>query len=115
MCLHMFTYYPRMNDFYLCGTMNHPLSWQKIMKTSTYIFYFIEYLSFIYFLRIPTFDQVKQWLLNLTWTPQLATQWQEFYNTASRLLLYGSAGQMENEMIPTLPTYKDLQPDICPK
>ncbi len=69
----------------------------------------------LFFFRVPTYNALKQWLLNLTWTPELAVQWQEFYNTASRVLSYGRSGQFQTEILQTLPTYKDLQPDICPK
>lgn len=57
---------------------------------------------------------LKQWLHNLTWTPQLAVEWQEFYNSASRFLFYGGSGEFQNQILQTLPTYKDLQPDVCP-
>jgi len=58
---------------------------------------------------------LKQWLLDLKWTPELAARWQEFYNSASRLVIYGRSGQMQSQILETLPTYKDLQPDECPK
>jgi hypothetical protein len=58
---------------------------------------------------------LKQWLLNITWTPELATEWQEFYNNASRAIDFGRSGHLEQEFFPTLPKYKDLQPLECEK
>jgi hypothetical protein len=58
---------------------------------------------------------LKQWLLNITWTPELATEWQEFYNNASRAIDFGRSGHLEHEFFPTLPKYKDLQPLECEK
>ncbi|CAF2458331.1 unnamed protein product [Rotaria sp. Silwood2] len=98
MCLHMFMYYPRMNNMYLCATINHPLAWQKIMNASA----------------PPSYSILRQWLRNLQWTSESTVQWQEFYNNATRLLFYGRSGQFQNQILQGIPTYKDLQPDICP-
>ncbi|CAF3460707.1 unnamed protein product [Rotaria socialis] len=100
MCLHIFTYYPRMNDLYSCWTMNDMASWQRLMNSSS-----------------PITDRMvlKQWLLNITWTPDLATEWQEFYNSASRDAFFGRSGNLEQEFFSILPKYKDLQPFECEK
>jgi hypothetical protein len=58
---------------------------------------------------------LKQWLLNITWTPDLATKWQEFYNNASRAIYFGRSGHLEQEFLSTLPKYKDLEPPECEK
>jgi hypothetical protein len=58
---------------------------------------------------------LTQWLRRLTWTPELASQWQEFYNSASRILFYGRSGQFENEILFILPTYTDLPSEKCAK
>ena len=82
MCLHMFSYYPRMNDMYMCGSINDPSAWAKKMNVSTYVSDYINYsfvCFFLYFFRLPDNNTVKQWLLDLKWTPELAVQWQEFY------------------------------------
>ncbi|UJR07225.1 hypothetical protein I4U23_011513 [Adineta vaga] len=99
MCLHMFTYYPRMNDMYMCGSINHPSAWQKMMNVSS----------------TPSKSAVRRWLSNITWTSEVANQWQEFYNTAPRRLFYGRSGDMQHEDLPALPTYKDLPTEICQK
>jgi hypothetical protein len=58
---------------------------------------------------------LMQWLVSLTWTPELVVQWQEFFNNASRLVYYGRPGYMQIRTLRTLPTYKDLQLDVCQK
>ncbi|CAF4919956.1 unnamed protein product [Rotaria sp. Silwood1] len=91
MCLHMMTYYPRMNNMYGCVTTNNrertPFSYSK----------FVE------------------WLLNLTWTPERAVQWQEFYDTTSRVLIYGASPNIQFNNMPSLPKYEDLKPVPCTK
>jgi len=37
MCLHMFTYFPRIDNLYMCGMMIDYPAWQKIMQISTYV------------------------------------------------------------------------------
>jgi hypothetical protein len=51
----------------------------------------------------------------LKWTPELATQWQQFFNNASRILITGRSGQFEYDTLAAIPTYKDLQPEPCQK
>ena len=112
----MFTYYPRMDDMYSCQTSIHPLAWQKIMNASTYVPDYINcfILCFcVYFFRLPNSNTVRGWLLNLKWTPELAVQWQEFYNNAARTLRAGRAGQSYTQVLPTLPAYQDLPSEIC--
>ena len=59
------------------------------------------------------YNQFKQWLLDLKWTPERAVQWQEFFNKASRLLIYGRGGHFQFETWPKLPEYNDLKPADC--
>ncbi|CAF3636010.1 unnamed protein product [Rotaria sp. Silwood1] len=91
MCLHMMTYYPRMNNMYGCVTTNNrertPFDYSK----------FVE------------------WLLNLTWTPERAVQWQEFYDTTSRVLMYGASPNLQFNNMSRLPKYEDLKPVPCTK
>ncbi|CAF0896019.1 unnamed protein product [Adineta steineri] len=58
MCLHMFTYYPRMNDLYTCVTINDKSAWQDIMNTSSSIDNKI----------------IKEWFLAKTWTSESKIQ-----------------------------------------
>lgn len=54
-------------------------------------------------------------LVNQTWTTEKATQWQEFYNTAGRLLIHGASPNLHFEALPGLPKYEDLKPVPCVK
>ncbi|CAF0955087.1 unnamed protein product [Adineta ricciae] len=98
MCLHMFTYYPRMKNMYGCMMLIPDAIWAQKMNISQESF---DYLK------------LKKWLVDLQWTPESVLQWQEFYNDASRLLLSGRAGNFTIDLLPRLPTYKDLQPAEC--
>jgi hypothetical protein len=75
--------------------------------------YKLYFYVFLYFVRLPDYNTVKQWLLDLKWTPELAVQWQEFYNNASRMLFYGTSGQIYNQILPALPRYQDLPAEVC--
>ena len=54
-----------------------------------------------------------EWLLAREWTNESIVEWQEFYNTAPRDLVYGGAGNRPTENLPHLPEYKDLKPEEC--
>ncbi len=56
---------------------------------------------------------LRRWLSNLTWTPESISEWQEFYNNASRSLSIGRTGNRVTEYLPKLPEYKDLKPVEC--
>lgn len=58
---------------------------------------------------------MRQWLSDLKWTPESVVQWQLFFNNASRILFTGRSGNFEYDTLPTLPYYKDLQPELCQK
>ncbi|CAF2535600.1 unnamed protein product [Rotaria sp. Silwood2] len=97
MCLHMFTYYPRMNDLYMCIASNDKSAWKDIMNTSSSI----------------NDEQLKQWLLDRSWTSGLTIQWQNFYDRASRIVAYGRSEHFKSQILPVLPTYEDLKHEIC--
>lgn len=50
---------------------------------------------------------LKQWLESRTWTSTSAMQFQNFYDQAARLLIYGRAGHFQNATLPHLPSYHD--------
>ncbi|CAF1224031.1 unnamed protein product [Rotaria sp. Silwood1] len=97
MCLHMFTYYPRMNDLYGCVTFNDNSAWKDIMNTSSSV----------------NDEQLKKWLLSRTWTSESIIQWQNFYDRASKVVMYGRSGHFNSQILPILPTYKDLKHETC--
>ncbi|CAF1258772.1 unnamed protein product, partial [Rotaria sordida] len=99
MCLHFFTYYPRMDDLSVCYTMNTVQSLQDMINSSAPFDYFAA----------------KKWFLDLKWTPESAKQWQEYYNKASRVAVFAGAGQFEAEPLDTLPEYQDFKPVQCQK
>ncbi len=51
--------------------------------------------------------------MNRKWTPELSKQWQEYYDTAPRLSVFASAGQLKVEPLGLLPKYKDLEVVQC--
>jgi hypothetical protein len=67
------------------------------------------------FLRGFNDGNLAQWLLGLEWTPELAVQWQKFYNDAAHGTYYGGAGQFHYQSLYPLPTYTDLKSDTCSK
>lgn len=60
-------------------------------------------------------DEFKNWLIDLKWTPELAFQWQKFYDNASRWLIYGEAAHLQFEDFDGLPKYENFQPEECTK
>ncbi|CAF3053826.1 unnamed protein product [Rotaria sp. Silwood2] len=101
MCLHIFTYYPRMNNTSICLNRISFSSWQMLMNKN---------ISAIF-----SFDEFENWLMNINWTSQLVTQWQEFYNNASRLVLYGGEANLQHLMLSRLQKYEDLKQKECNK
>lgn len=53
-----------------------------------------------------------QWLLDIKWSPDLAKEWQEFYNTAELKTTSGIAGSRKPVLL-FMPKYKDLPPVEC--
>lgn len=81
------------------------------------LFIFLLIIVFvIYVCRIPTMGQIRQFVLNIEWTPQLAAQTQVFYNVSSRLVFVGGSGSSSERItLPNLPVYQDLPPETCSK
>jgi hypothetical protein len=50
---------------------------------------------------------------NINWTSQLATQWQNFYSSASRITYYGRSINLAAIVLPKIPTYVDLKQGNC--
>ncbi len=50
---------------------------------------------------------------NINWTSDLAIQWQNFYNTASRITFYGRSTNLNYTYLQNLPRYVDLQVENC--
>ncbi|CAF3433696.1 unnamed protein product, partial [Rotaria socialis] len=99
MCLNMFAYYPRMENFSVCLNSILTSSWSTLMQNNA----------------SSTFDygQFMQWLMNIQWTPQITTQWQAFYKNASRLIIYGRAENLRYNTLYPLLQYKDLEQKQC--
>ena len=96
MCLHMFTYYPRMNDIYTCVNLNHYSAWEKMLNSSS-----IDE------------QKIEDWLKNQTWTEESKNQWQRFYDHATRNIYYGRSGHFQSRILPTFPIYTDLKTESC--
>lgn len=60
-----------------------------------------------------TMNSLPDWLMKRNWTTESIAEWQQFYNHASRRLIYGQSSSFAFEYIPHLPTYKDLKPPEC--
>lgn len=52
-------------------------------------------------------------LMDIKWTPQLAAQWQKFYDNAARGVIYGRSPIVKIEKFTTLPIYQDMEPVKC--
>ena len=52
-------------------------------------------------------------LLDIKWTPELAAEWQKFYDNAPHGVLYGGGIQFQTESFATLPKYEDLNLPQC--
>ncbi|CAF1097122.1 unnamed protein product [Adineta steineri] len=87
MCLHMFTYYPRMNHFYSYINANSEKAWKQVMNATDPL---EDYMKF------------QQLLRDLKWTPESVRKWQEFYDNAPRLLIGGRAGSYTLEELPEI-------------
>ncbi|CAF4379391.1 unnamed protein product, partial [Adineta steineri] len=56
------------------------------------------------------FEQIAA---NISWTTNLTTQWQNFYNNAPRVTVYGTSGNMSMIFLPKIPYYVDLAQENC--
>ncbi|UJR36729.1 hypothetical protein I4U23_029445 [Adineta vaga] len=100
MCLHMFTYFPRMDNISICISIIHPLAWINFLKLNVTRIVEVE----------PALEKKVQ---NITWTPELATQWQKFYNTAARWTIYNRRGTETYVSLANISDYIDLKQDVC--
>ena len=50
---------------------------------------------------------------NISWTSNLAVQWQDFYQNAMRYAVYGKSAALSFVLQPKLPTYIDLPQTNC--
>ncbi|CAF4969010.1 unnamed protein product [Rotaria sp. Silwood1] len=55
----------------------------------------------------------KKLLMDLKWTPQLAEQWQQFYNNASRRVIFGGGNIVNQQLLSAIPPYNDLVSESC--
>ncbi|CAF1379082.1 unnamed protein product, partial [Adineta ricciae] len=100
MCLHFFTYYPRLDeDLSSCYRIN---SYEAILRKINYSLPF-------------NYTQIKQWLLDIEWTPESSKEWQTFIDTVPRLAAFTMGGQWISESLDPSATYKDFDPVICQK
>ncbi|CAF4086085.1 unnamed protein product, partial [Rotaria sp. Silwood1] len=98
MCSHTFTYYPRINNLFLCASMQSFSAWQTVIDNSS-----------------SNFDREKfnEWLRNIKWTDELKIKWQEFYNKGSRRIILGGGNQFDTDLEYTIPTYEDFKSEEC--
>ncbi len=61
------------------------------------------------------YNSIRKWLLERQWTTQSIADWQTFYNSSSKTLIYGNGGNITLFDLPKLPDYKDFKPDECKK
>ena len=117
MCLHMFMYYPRMSNFYMCSTIIPPAAWTSVVNSSVLVLALRYECSHhnLYLSCRNTSDYMalQNWLLQLQWTPELVADWQRFYDTAPRLVGSGRSGDHSLEMLSSLPNYEDVRTIPC--
>ncbi|CAF1585953.1 unnamed protein product [Rotaria sp. Silwood1] len=99
MCLHMFTYYPRMNNLHLCSMTNSMEAWAQVTNNSIPLDY----------------NSIVKWLTDRQWTTQSIADWQTFYNSTSKTLIYDNGGNITLVDLPKLPDYEDFKPYQCKK
>ncbi|CAF1194209.1 unnamed protein product [Rotaria sp. Silwood1] len=99
MCLHMFTYYPRMNNLHLCLMTNSMEAWAQVTNNSIPLDY----------------NSIVKWLTDRQWTTQSIADWQTFYNSTSKTLIYDNGGNITLVDLPKLPDYEDFKPYQCKK
>jgi hypothetical protein len=51
--------------------------------------------------------------MNISWTPDRAVQWQNFYNNALRVAAYGRSGFLNYTLLPKISDYVDLKQANC--
>jgi hypothetical protein len=61
------------------------------------------------------YNSIKQWLFDRQWTTQSIADWQTFYNSSSKTLMYGGGLNFTGVDLPKLPEYQDFKPYECKK
>jgi hypothetical protein len=59
------------------------------------------------------YSKLGEYILAQKWSPESIGKWQDFYNNASRYLVYGDGVKFSSEYLPRLPEFKDLKPAEC--
>jgi hypothetical protein len=101
MCTQTFIYYPRIVDVIACVSSNQMSAWRTLIANNAFDSSRL------------TNNELKDWMLNLQWTPDLAKRWQQFYDNASRLVQIIGMDRFEQESFVRLPTFNDLIVDQC--
>ncbi|CAF0807769.1 unnamed protein product [Adineta ricciae] len=99
MCLHMFTYFPRMENMSLCLSFIYSGSWANFLGINTTM--------------NQTSAAVRKIASNMTWTSNMTTKWQNFYNNATRITVYGRGMNLPYAIVPSVSDYRDLQKTAC--
>ena len=60
-----------------------------------------------------TAGAVRKIASNMTWTSNLTAKWQNFYNNATRVTMYGRGGNLQPVIVPSVSGYRDLQETAC--
>ena len=116
MCLHMFTYYPRMNNLRFCWMTNSMEAWARVTNDSMSVeFSFICLNDMFLFCRPLDYNSIFKWLTDRQWTTQSIADWQTFYNSTSKVLIYDNGGNRDFADLPKLPDYEDFEPYQCKK
>jgi len=98
MCLHMFSYYPRVNNLYSClNGIPFDVFLKKINASG----------------EVRNESMIYSWLLQRKWTKDSAKEWQEFYNEAPRVMFAGHTADFIIEKVPQIPRYTDLKDETC--
>ncbi|CAF2441731.1 unnamed protein product [Rotaria sp. Silwood2] len=92
MCLQTFTYYPRMNDLFICVSSLSAAAWLTVANSSS----------------LTNVEVFKQWLHSIQWTPEVVAKWQQFHKNSSRLVRIIGGSVFETESLDTVPIYQDL-------
>ncbi|CAF3550253.1 unnamed protein product [Rotaria sp. Silwood1] len=102
MCAHTFSYYPKVNNLYSCRSEISEKSWSTVYNGS------------YRFMVLMIIKKFIEWLMNIKWTPDSISKWQDFYNKAEITTTSGIAGYPIFSTL-FIPKYKDLPPVECKK
>ena len=101
MCTQTFIYYPRIVDVIACVSSNQMSAWETLITSHSFDSSRL------------TNNELKDWLLNLQWTPELVKRWQKFYDDAPRLISIFGMDRVEQETFDRLPIFNELISDQC--